>query len=831
MKISCNWLKDYIPTDLEPVEIARILTDCGLEVEAIEDFETVKGGLRGVVIGQVLSAERHPNADKLTCCKVDIGQDRILDIVCGAPNVAVGQKVPVATVGTIIYKGEDSFTIKEAKLRGEPSEGMICAEDELGLGNSHAGIMILQEDAVIGTHASEYFDVTSDTVLEIAITPNRSDAASHFGVARDLAAALKCRETQHPIIPFTRPELDWDSIIQISQGKHVGMSTAAVKVRIENPEACSRYSGITIFGLKVTDSPAWLQNRLKAIGLRPINNIVDITNYILMETGQPLHAFDLAHVAGNEVIVKKMPAGSKFTTLDGVERELGADDLMICNAVEGMCIGGVFGGLQSGVTTATNAIFLESAYFDPTHIRKTSRLHGLKTDASFRFERGADPEMTIYALKRAALLMAEIAGGVISSDIVDVYPAPFEYKKIELNLARMDSLVGKKIGRELTRQILEALEINILQEGEETMLLAVPPFKVDVDREADVVEEVLRIYGYNNVEIADSVHSCISYSSRPDPERLQNLLCDFLSNNGFHEILTNSLTSSSYYEKSEIFPIEKSVRILNPLSRDLEVLRQTLLFSGLESIAYNLNRKQKNLKFYEVGNTYTLNTNAGHNLDVTHKYNENRQLAIYITGMQDPESWYHSERKSDYAFLKSFVFSLLRKAGIPLWKLQNSIIDKKLFTSGESFDLNGKHLLSLGRLNPTITATFDVRQEVFYAVIDWGSLYREINPDGVRYFEVPKFPEVRRDLALILDQHITFAALEEIAYKTIKGLLKTVNLFDVYEGNNIEKGKKSYALSFTLQDVEKTLTDKEVDQAMSRLAGAFERETGAQIRK
>lgn len=825
MKISCNWLKEYIPTPLNPVEIGRILTDCGLEVEAFEEFESVKGGLKGVVIGQVLSTSRHPNADKLTCCKVDVGNGQVLDIVCGAPNVAPGQKVPVATVGTVIYKGDESFTIKASKLRGEPSEGMICAEDELGLGNSHAGIMVLDENATIGAQAADYFSVSNDTVLEVAITPNRSDAASHFGVARDLAAALKNRETQHDYVPFTKPVIHWDKV----PAGHT--KELPIFVTIENPEACKRYSGLTISGLKVEESPAWLKDRLKAVGLRPINNIVDVTNFVLMETGQPLHAFDAAEIAGNQVIVKKLPAGTTFVTLDGVERKLGADDLMICNAVEGMCIGGVFGGEKSGVTEKTTSIFLESAYFDPTHIRKTSKLHGLKTDASFRFERGTDPNMTIYALQRAAVMMMELAGGRLSSEIMDIYPEKVESREVEVSIERIESLIGKVIGRDVIRDILESLEIEVKAETAEGFVLLIPPFKVDVEREADVVEEVMRIYGYNNVEMPTAVHSSLSYSHKPDPERVQNLVADFLSANGFSEILTNSLSSSAYYEKSEVFPIEQCVKILNPLSRDLEVMRQTLLFSGLESISYNLNRRQNDLKFYEFGTVYTRKASPEEQKEVTKKFSEKKQLALFLTGKQENESWYRESRPVDYTFLKSFVFTIFRKTGLGLFKLQPAVADSRIFSSAESFTLNNKPLVTMGKLAGSVLKAFDIKQDVYYAEIDWQPLLKEVNPENVKYSEVPRFPEVRRDLALLLDQSVTFASVESLAYRVGKGLLKAVNLFDVYEGDKIEAGKKSYAISFFLQDAQKTLTDQEVEKMMKRLAESFEKELGAQVRR
>ena len=822
MKISYNWLKEYVNVSLAPVEVARILTDCGLEVEAIEEYESVKGGLKGIVIGHVLSTERHPNADKLTCCKVDVGEGNVLDIVCGAPNVAAGQRVPVATIGAIIYSGDESFTIKAGKLRGEPSNGMICAEDELGLGDSHAGIMVLNEDAVVGMPAADYFSVESDTLLEVAITPNRADATSHIGVARDLVAAINNREKQHARVSLSLPSVD--------QFK-VDNNSLPITVKIENPEACPRYSGITISGLQVKESPAWLRDRLKAIGLRPINNIVDITNYVLMETGQPLHAFDAAYVNGNQVVIKKMAAGTKFVTLDETERNLSADDLMICNVSEPMCIAGVFGGAKSGVSEKTTSIFLESAYFDGTHVRKTSKLHGLKTDASFRFERGADPNITVYALKRAALLIKEIAGGTIASEIVDVYPNPVENFKVEVSYKRINTLIGQHIDKDTVKNILTSLAIEILSETEDGLNLSIPPFKVDVTREADVVEEILRIYGYNNIDLSDSLHSSLSYSRKPDPEKLQQKLADYLSNNGFNEILTNSLTSSSYYEKSEVFSFEDCVKILNPLSSELGVMRQTLLFSGLESISYNLNRRMADLKFYEFGNVYNYVPAQSASNDVTKKYTERKKLSIYITGSQQGESWYMPSGKTDYHFLKSLIFATLRKTGINVSKLVSSAIDTRLFAEGEAFTINTKPMLSIGRLNSGILKSFDIRQEVFYAELDWNTLLREVKPDNVKFSEISRYPEVRRDLALVLDKSVKFSDIEALSNRNGKGILRSVNLFDVYEGDKIETGKKSYAVSFTMQDDQKTLTDNDIEKLMKRLVEVFEKELGALIRR
>ncbi len=822
MKISYNWLKEYINISLAPVEAARILTDCGLEVEAIEEYESIKGGLKGIVIGQVLSTNRHPNADKLTCCKVDVGGGNVLDIVCGAPNVAAGQRVPVATIGAMIYKGDESFSIKAGKLRGEPSNGMICAEDELGLGDSHDGIMVLHADAPVGSPASGYFGVESDTLLEVAITPNRADATSHIGVARDLAAAINNREKQHEACVLTLPSVD---------DFKVDSHALPISVSIANAEACARYSGITISGIQVKESPAWLRDRLKAIGLRPINNIVDITNFVLMETGQPLHAFDAAQVTGNQVIVRKLAAGTKFITLDEVERSLGDEDLMICNTAEPMCIAGVFGGAKSGVSEKTTAIFLESAYFDGTHIRKTSKLHGLKTDASFRFERGADPNITVYALKRAAMLIKEITGGTISSEIVDVYPEPVRNFEVEVSYNRINTLIGKQIGRETIKNILTALSIEILSESEEGLQLSVPPFKVDVTREADVVEEILRIYGYNNIDLSDSLHSSLSYSRKPDPEKLQQKLADFLSNNGFNEILTNSLTSSAYYEKSDVYSLDECVKILNPLSSELGVMRRTLLFSGLESISYNLNRRMADLRFYEFGNVYSYVPALSESSDVTRKYLEQKKQSLFVTGNQNGESWYTSDRKTDYYFLKSLVYNTLRKTGVNLDKLTATEIDTRLLAEGEAFSINNKPLLSIGRLSAAILKQFDIKQTVYYAEVDWSNLLREVKPDNVKFTEISRYPEVRRDLALVLDKQVKFSQIEALAYRNGKGILRKVNLFDVYEGEKIEAGKKSYAVSFILQDDNKTLTDNDIEKLMKRLAEVFEKELGAFIRK
>ncbi|MBK6962568.1 MAG: phenylalanine--tRNA ligase subunit beta [Bacteroidales bacterium] len=821
MKISYNWLRDYITTNLSVEEISHLLTDIGLEVEAVEEFESLKGGLKGVVTGEVKTCERHPNADKLSITTVDVGGPELLNIVCGAPNVAAGQKVVVATIGTVIYHGDESFEIKKSKIRGELSEGMICAEDELGLGNSHAGIMVLPEDVKIGIPAAEYFGITTDVVFEIGLTPNHADAASHLGVARDLAAAITARGLENNPAAVRKPDVG---------GFKPDNMVLPVNVVVEDSEACPRYSGVTVSGIKVGSSPAWLADRLKAIGVRPINNVVDITNYVLFEYGQFLHVFDALAITGNTIVVKKLPEGTQFITLDNIERKLGAGDLMICNTTEPMCIAGVFGGTKSGVSQATTAVFLESAYFNPVSVRKTSKLHTLKTDASFRFERGTDPEITVEAVKRAALLIKEICGGEISSEVVDVYPAPVQHKRISLDYAYVNRFVGQDIPAEDIKIILKGLEIKVLEESASGLELEIPPFRVDVTGIADVIEEVLRIYGYNRIDAGDKLNSSLSYHSRPDREKLQNLVADYLSSNGFNEMLTNSLSSSAYYEGGEWFDPEKCVKMLNPLSRELDVMRQTLLFSGLESVAHNLNRRQLNLKLYEFGFVYELSgANVKGNVDKNYK--EQKILALFVTGQAAPESWHSSGSKSDFYQLRSFVTGALKKTGLDLNRLQTADTLPPFFADGAVYQLNGKAIYCIGRLSDKLLKQSGINQQVFYSGIHWDNLVQAIKNHTVTYVEVSKFPEVRRDLALVLDQAVKYADLEAIAFKAGKQLLKKVNLFDVYEGDKIEAGKKSYAMSFILQDENKTLTDKEIDKFMDRLAEVFEKEAGARIRR
>lgn len=817
MKISYNWLREYINTDLAPAKIAEILTSIGLEVEALEKFEVVKGGLKGLVVGHVVECQKHPDADKLSVTKVNIGTDNLLNIVCGAPNVAVNQKVVVAVIGTALYKDESSFEIKRAKIRGVESEGMICAEDEIGLGDSHAGIMVLNEDAVPGTSMREFFKINDDYVFEIGLTPNRIDAASHYGVARDLAAYLQHRK---PVV-LEKPSVE---------NFKVDNNDLPIIVEVENKEACVRYSGITISNIVVKESPIWLQDRLRSIGLRPINNIVDITNFILFETGQPLHAFDADYIKGNKVVVRTAVENAKFFTLDGVERTLSSNDLMICNAEEEMCIAGVFGGMHSGVTEKTTKIFIESANFNPVFVRKTARRHALATDSSFRFERGADPNITVYALKRASMLIKEITGGVISSNIVDVYPKPVKDVTVEISFANVDELIGKQIPKENVKEIIRSLEIKIIAEKEKSLLLEIPAYKVDVLREVDVIEEILRIYGYNNVEVSDRVRSNISYSQKPDKEKITNIISDYLASNGFFEMMTNSLTKSSYYENKPLWNDKNSVKILNPLSADLGVMRQTLLFGGLESISYNVNRKQHNLKMFEYGNCYAFCPDVTNDKNKK-PYCEDLRLALFISGNINSENWTSETKPVSYYFLKSFVENILTRLGCPLSQIAVSQPDTNIYSEGQMYFYKGKELVSLGLLSKNILKEFDIKQPVYFAEFLWDNVLPNLNNQKTKFQELSKYPEVRRDLAMILDKQIPYSKIVEIASKNEKKFLQSVNLFDVYEGDKIPEGKKSYAVSFHLQDVTKTLNDFQIDQIMKKLSDAFEKELGAQIRK
>ena len=817
MKISYNWLKEYIKTDLSAEDAGKLLTDCGLEVEGIEKFETLKGGLADIVIGEVITKEKHPDADRLSVTTIDIGTGTLLTIVCGASNVAVGQKVVIATIGAMLYPyAGEPFEIKKSKIRGQLSEGMICAEDEIGLGASHEGIMVLDPSAKIGTPAKDYFKVEEDHVLEIGLTPNRTDAASHVGVARDLAAVLNTKNYKEQTL---KSLLKLPSVSQFE----IDNTDYKIEVLVEDTNACPRYSGIVISGITVEDSPEWLKNRLKAIGLKPINNIVDITNYVLHELGQPMHAFDAKKINGNKVIVKKLADKVKFKTLDLVEHELSSEDLMICNADSPMCIAGVFGGIESGVTSSTTTVFLESAYFSPTSVRKSSKRHNLKTDASFRFERGTDPNITVYALKRAALLIKEIAGGKISSELIDIYPKKIENCKIPFSYQNCDRFIGKHIDIEIVKNIIISLGIEISHEGNDALLLSIPTFKVDVQREQDVVEEILRIYGYNNIEIPTTLNSSIQFAEKPDKEKTQNVVSELLSNNGFSEMMGLSLTKSEYASKIKSLDPAKSVLMMNPLSSDLNALRQTLLFSGLETIAYNQNRRNADLKIFEFGKTY-MAIKGG---EAT-KYVETKHLSLFISGRKQEESWNVKNDAVNFYSLKGYVKAILERLGINDIKLAESNSD--VFSQGLSFCSNKKTLAEFGAVNRSVLILMDIKQDVFYADFNWDLIIERLKKINIMYAEVPKFPEVRRDLALLIDKAIQFEQLEQLAYQTEKNMLKNVNLFDVYQGDKLPSEKKSYALSFTLQDESATLTDKQIEKIMEKLIKTYKEKVGAEIR-
>lgn len=819
MNISYNWLKQYINVDVEPVELGKALTSIGLEVGGVEEVQTVKGGLEGLVIGEVLTCTNHENSDHLHVTTVNVGGEEPLQIVCGAPNVAAGQKVVVATVGTKLHSGEESFTIKRSKIRGVESMGMICAEDEIGIGTSHDGIIVLPAEAQVGTLAKDYYGIKSDYLIEVDITPNRVDAASHYGVARDLAAYFALK---NPSVKLTKPLVDAFAVQN---------TNLTIPVTIENPEACPRYSAVTISGVTVTESPDWLKNALLVIGLRPINNIVDVTNYVLHELGQPLHAFDADKIAGGEVRVKCMPEGTTFVTLDGIERKLNAADLMICNAEAPMCIGGVFGGLDSGVTETTQNVFLESAYFNPVFIRKTARRHGLNTDASFRFERGCDPTNTIYVLKRCALLIQEVAGGHISSEIVDVYPNKVKPFEVKISLQKINSLIGKEIGKENIETILGALEMEIVSRTDEGYVLHVPAYRVDVQRDVDVIEDILRIYGYNNVEIGEKLMSNLSYSSKPDSHKLQNLIAEQLTAQGFNEILNNSLTKGGYYSDLTSFQAAHSVKIINSLSSDLNVMRQTLLFGGLENINRNVNRKNADLKFYEFGNCYYYHPENQKEDEVLAAYSEDYHLGLWLTGNKYGQSWTTPDQKASIYELKAYIENIFRRFGFNLRKLvTGEYADDLLSEALTVYSPSGNKLAVYGIVHPKIRKLMDIDQEVFYADLNWNALLAELGNYKIQYSEISKYPEVKRDLALLLDKNVTFAEIEKITYETERKLLKKITLFDVYEGKNLEVGKKSYAVSFLLQDETKTLTDSQIDSIMKKLSGNFENKLGAKLR-
>jgi len=818
MKISYNWIKDYLKIDLEPSKVAEILTDIGLEIEGMEEWVSVKGGLEGVVIGEVLTCKKHPDADKLSVTTVDTGGQEPLQIVCGAPNVAAGQKVPVATVGTMVFKGNESFEIKKSKIRGELSEGMICAEDELGLGTSHDGIMVLDKDSKPGTPASEYFKVVKDHVFEIGLTPNRIDSGSHYGVARDLAAYLNVNEGMN--LKAERPSV---------KGFKPDNNDNPYEVIIENTSDCPRYTGITISGVTIGESPDWLKNKLRAVGLNPINNVVDITNFVQHEAGQPLHAFDADKIDGKKVIIKNLPAKSKFITLDGVERSLSSNDLMICNPTEGMCIAGVFGGIKSGVTAATKNIFLESAYFNPVAIRKTSKRHGLKTDASFRFERGADHNITKWALKRAIMLIKEIAGGKISSDIVDVYPNEIKNTTVEVNYKNINRLIGKKIDPAIIKKILPLLDIRILSETASDLLLDIPSYRVDVKQEADVIEEILRIYGYNNVEIDSHVNSTLSYPEKPNKEKVVNIISDLLSSSGFAEIMCNSLCPASWYEDNEDFEREQLVMLANPLSSDLNAMRQSLLFGGLSSIAWNLNRQNPDLKLYEFGHCYFHKKSTGA-VPVVNDYSEKEFLDLFISGNTNRHTWNSKNNPTDFFNIKSWVEMILSRVGIKPGNLATGDTDKKYYAESTTYLLNNKVIAEAGRVSKKYLTKFDIGQDVYWGHIDWDFLMKAIKTNSVSFHELPKYPSVKRDLALLLDRSVKFSQIRDLANRTERKTLQEINLFDVYESDSLGNNKKSYAVSFLLRDEQRTMEDKNIDKIMNNLIKVFENELNAVIR-
>jgi len=800
MKISYNWLKEFVNTNKTPQEISTILTGTGLEVESVEKVQAIPGGLEGLVIGYVKETAQHPNADRLKVTKVDVGGPADLQVVCGAANVAAGQKVVVAVVGTTVHPvSGEPFLIKESKIRGEVSQGMICAEDEIGLGTSHEGIMVLAEDAKVGLAAKDYFNVTDDYMYEIGLTPNRADAASHLGTARDVAAFLK--------IAITKPD--------VSAFK-VDNTDRPIEVVVENEAAAPRYAGLTITGLEIKESPQWLKERLAVIGVRSINNVVDATNYVLHDLGQPLHAFDAAAIRGNKVVVKNCAEGTVFKTLDDVERKLSADDLMICDAEGPMCIAGVFGGAVSGVKDSTTSIFLESAYFNAVSVRKTAKRHGLKTDASFRFERGTDPDMVVFALKRAALLIKEVAGGTISSDIIDLYPNPVAPFDIDLSYSTVHRLIGQIIPHEEIKSIITALDMKILSESAEGLMLQVPPYRVDVTRDVDVIEDILRIYGYNNIYIPTQVRASLSASPRPEKDTVQNLLSDLLTANGFNEIMSNSLTKSAYYADK----LETAVKILNPLSSDLDVMRQTMLYSGLEAIAYNANRQNRDIKFYEFGKVYNVKEE---------KYNESQRFAIFMSGATAGAQWNQKATSATFYNLKAIVDGILQKLNIG--DLQVVEATCKNLAYGLNYTRNNKVLVKFGAVAKDALKKVDVDQEVFYADFSFDQIMQIVKKNKIVYQEISKFPAVRRDLSMLIGKDVTFGQLKQIAQRTERKLLKDVTVFDVYQGDKLPEGKKSYALSFTLQDVEKTLTDKAIDAIMQKLIYNLEKEAGAEIRK
>ena len=820
MNISYNWLKEYVNFNLTPDEVAQALTSIGLETGGVEEVQTIKGGLEGIVIGEVLTCEPHPNSDHMHVTTVNIGSGEPVQIVCGASNVAAGQKVVVATLGTKLYDGDECFTIKKSKLRGIESNGMICAEDEIGIGTSHEGIIVLPADAVPGTPAKDYYNIKSEYVLEVDITPNRADACSHYGVARDLYAYLVQNGYEATL---KRP-----SIEDFKVDNH----DLDIEVEVENSEACPRYAGVSIKGVTVKESPEWLQNKLRLIDVRPINNIVDITNYILHAYGQPLHCFDADKIKGGKIIVKTVKDETKFITLDEVERTLSDKDLMICNAEEPMCIAGVFGGLESGTTESTVNVFIESAYFNPTWVRKTARRQGLSTDSSFRFERGIDPNGTIVALKEAALLVKELAGGTISSEIKDIYPNKIENFIVDFNFAKAKSLIGKDIPHDTIKSIVKSLEMEILEENAEGMKLSVPPYRVDVQRECDVVEDVLRIYGYNNIEIPTTLKSSLTTKGADDTShKLQDLVSEQLVGCGFNEILNNSLTAAAYYDNLESYKSENLVRLMNPLSNDLNVMRQTLLFGGLESIEHNVKRKNADLRFFEFGNTYFFNAEKRNEEKVLSPYSEEYHMALWVTGKRVSNSWAHADEDSSVYELKAYLFNIFARLGLNISNVVFENFSNDIYSVGvKILTRGGKLVATYGVITKKILKAFDLDNCVYYAEINWNELMKATKKSEVTFKELPKFPTVRRDLALLVDKSVQFADIEKIAYESERKLLKSVELFDVYEGKNLEPGKKSYAVCFILQDENATLNDKQIDKIMSKLITNIQNKLDAKLR-
>lgn len=820
MNISYNWLKKFIDFDLSPLELADALTSIGLEVGGVEEIQAIKGGLEGLVIGEVLTCEPHPNSDHMHVTNVNLGTGEPVQIVCGAPNVAAGQKVIVATIGTKLYDGDDCFTIKKSKLRGIESCGMICAEDEIGIGTDHSGIIVLPDDAVVGMPAKEYYNIKSDYVLEVDITPNRADACSHYGVARDLYAYLTQRGIQTSL---HKPSVD---------DFKVDNHDLDINVTIVNSEACPRYAGITIKGVTVKESPEWLQNDLRMIGLRPINNIVDITNYILFAYGHPMHCFDADKIKGNQVIVKCMPEGTPFVTLDGVERKLSSRDLMICNAEEPMCIGGVFGGLESGTTEETKNVFLESAYFHPTWIRKTARRHGLSTDASFRYERGIDPNNTIYILKLAAMMVKELAGGEISSEIKDVSCKDFPPFRVELTYQRVNELIGKNIPVEAVKSIVKSLEMDIVAETAEGLTLDVPQYRVDVQRDCDVIEDILRIYGYNNVEIPTTLKSSLVAETETDKSnKLQNLVAEQLVGAGFNEIMNNSLTKAAYYDDLTSYPAKNLVRLMNPLSSDLNVMRESLLFGGLETIARNANHKNPDLKLFEFGNCYYYREEKRNEDKALAPYSESYHLALWLTGKDKQGSWIHADEDNNAYMLKAYVENILGRVGLHMRDLTIENLSTDIYASAVVIKTQGgKRLAMIGTVTRKLLKQFDIDNAVYFADINWIEVMRSIRSLKVSFKELPKFPAVRRDLALLVEKNVQFAQIEKLVFDADRKLVKSVNLFDVYEGKHLEAGKKSYAISITLQDENQTLNDKVIDKVMQKIIKSLEERAGARLR-